>query len=70
MFQITVRDSKFGEALVLSARPQSGGYILGFRLDPQERLSSLLSELQALHKAYNEQPIFGLEVTWENEVLK
>lgn len=66
--QISMRDSKFGNALVLVVRPSSGGYILGFRADPQERLKDLLNELTALHQAYNERPIFGLEMNWDNEV--
>uniref|UniRef100_A0A915D7C6 BBSome complex member BBS5 PH domain-containing protein n=1 Tax=Ditylenchus dipsaci TaxID=166011 RepID=A0A915D7C6_9BILA len=33
-----VRDSRFGHALVLETSLQSGEYILGFRIDPEERL--------------------------------
>lgn len=50
-------------------RPTSGGYVLGFRADPRERLRPLLTELKALHQAYTEKPIFGIEVTWNNEVI-
>ncbi|CAB3233117.1 unnamed protein product [Arctia plantaginis] len=64
---ISVRDSKFGEALVFVVRPSSGGYVLGFRADPRERLRPLLTELQALHRAYTEKPIFGIELIWNNE---
>ncbi|CAG9793222.1 unnamed protein product [Diatraea saccharalis] len=65
---ISVRESKFGEALVFVVRPSSGGYVLGFRADPRERLRSLLTELQALHQAYTDKPIFGVEMNWSNEV--
>ncbi|KAL0818743.1 hypothetical protein ABMA28_008071 [Loxostege sticticalis] len=67
---VSIRDSKFGEALVFVVRPTSGGYVLGFRADPRERLRPLLTELQALHQAYTEKPIFGLEMTWGNEASK
>ncbi|XP_026332343.1 Bardet-Biedl syndrome 5 protein homolog [Hyposmocoma kahamanoa] len=67
---ISMRDSKFGEALVLVVRPTSGGYVLGFRADPQERLKHLHNELTALHQAYNEKPIFGVEMNWDNEFAK
>lgn len=49
-------------------RPSSGGYVLGFRADPVERLQPLLMELLALHQAYNERPIFGVEMCWSQEV--
>lgn len=68
--QIAIRDSKFGQALVFVVRQSSGGYVLGFRADPVERLRPLLMELQALHQAYSERPIFGVEMYWDNEVLK
>ncbi|KAL4708016.1 hypothetical protein ACJJTC_014536 [Scirpophaga incertulas] len=68
--KISIRDSKFGEALVFVVRPSSGGYVLGFRADPKDRLRPLLTELQALHQAYTEKPIFGVEMTWGNEPAK
>ncbi|CAH0678119.1 unnamed protein product [Spodoptera exigua] len=64
---INIKDSKFGEALVFQVRKTSGGYVLGFRADPRERLRPLLTELQALHQAYTEKPIFGIELNWNNE---
>ena len=38
MKSIRIRDSKFGAALVIETTPRSGGYVLGFRVDPQDRL--------------------------------
>ncbi|KAJ0172065.1 hypothetical protein K1T71_012038 [Dendrolimus kikuchii] len=64
---ITVRESKFGKALVFVIRQSSGGYVLGFKADPAERLPPLLTELKALHQAYTDKPIFGLEINWEQE---
>ncbi|KAG7309428.1 hypothetical protein JYU34_005397 [Plutella xylostella] len=67
---ISIRDSKFGEALVIVTRQSSGGYVLGFRADPPDRLRPLLQELTTLHQAYTEQPIFGVEMNWGNEPAK
>lgn len=39
MASIRVRESKFGPALVIETTSQSGGYILGFRVDPKEKLA-------------------------------
>lgn len=63
---VSIRDSKFGSALVIVIRPSSGGYVLGFRADPAERLRMLLQELVVLHKAYNDRPIFGVEFNWND----
>eukprot|EP00971_Amphidinium_carterae_P212549 4218056-Amphidinium_carterae.1 len=38
MKSINVRNSKFGQALVIETTASSGGYILGFRADPVEHL--------------------------------
>ncbi|VVC88199.1 unnamed protein product [Leptidea sinapis] len=65
--KITIRDSKFGDALVIVVRPTSGGYVLGFRADPHDRLHPLLEELQTLHQAYTDKPVFGVEIKWNNE---
>merc|ERR1712072_1674710 len=34
---VRVRESKFGRALVIETNQKAGGYILGFRLEPEER---------------------------------
>ncbi|KIH57080.1 hypothetical protein ANCDUO_12731 [Ancylostoma duodenale] len=39
---------------------QSGEYVLGFRIDPTERLQQVCKAIQALHKAANLRPIFGV----------
>ncbi|CAH2054098.1 unnamed protein product, partial [Iphiclides podalirius] len=64
---ITIRNSKFGDALVIVIHASCGGYVLGFRADPRERLQPLLAELQTLHQAYTEKPIFGVEMNWDTE---
>lgn len=47
---LKVRDSKFGYALVLETFSRSGGYILGFRIDPKEKLDEVYHELVNLHQ--------------------
>ncbi|XP_060603512.1 Bardet-Biedl syndrome 5 protein-like [Ruditapes philippinarum] len=61
MKTIKIRDSKFGLALVVESSAQSGGYVLGFRIDPVEKLQQVHKEIQSLHKVYSTCPVFGVE---------
>lgn len=61
MKTIKIRDSKFGLALVVESSSQSGGYVLGFRIDPTEKLQQVHKEIQSLHKVYSNCPVFGVE---------
>jgi Bardet-Biedl syndrome 5 protein len=63
---LRVRESKFGKVLVIETYTRAGGYILGFRIDPLDKLDSVLSELQNLHHTYSVSPIFGVEYTIES----
>lgn len=56
-----VRESKYGPALVIQTAETGGGYVLGFRIDPAERLNELFKELCSLHTIYGEQPNFGIQ---------
>lgn len=62
-----VRSSKFGPALVVETSVSSGGYILGFRVDPEERLRELFNELRSLHQVFSINPIFGVEYEIEEK---
>lgn len=64
---LKVRDSKFGYALVLETYARSGGYILGFRIDPKEKLDDVFKELLNLHQVYAMTPNFGVEFSVESE---
>ena len=57
---VKIRESKLGTALVVDVFPRSGGYILGFRIDPVERLQEIADEVHAMHQIYAATPIFGL----------
>lgn len=63
---LRVRESKFGKVLVIETYTRAGGYILGFRVDPIDKLDGVLSELQNLHQTYSNSPIFGVEFTVES----
>ncbi|XP_072179431.1 BBSome complex member BBS5-like [Diadema setosum] len=61
MRSVKIRDSKFGLALVVESSVQSGGYVLGFRIDPAEKLQEVVKEIQSLHRVYSSNPILGVE---------
>jgi len=64
---IKVRDSKFGHALVVETTARSGGYILGFRVDPYEKLSEVFKEIKTLHEVYSSTPNFGIKYSVEDK---
>ncbi|GMR42704.1 hypothetical protein PMAYCL1PPCAC_12899 [Pristionchus mayeri] len=57
-----VRDSKFGLALVINTTPTSGEYILGFRIDPEEKLKIASKSIASLAKAAALKPFFGISI--------
>lgn len=65
MKSINVRNSKFGQALVIETTTSSGGYILGFRADPVEHLEEVYTQILNLWKIFSSTPIFGVEYTIE-----
>lgn len=60
VFQIKIRDSKYGHALVIQTLETGGGYTLGFRVDPAVRLVDVYKELDSLFSVYSATPIFGV----------
>jgi len=60
---IRIRDSKFGPALVIDTSPRSGSYVLGFRVDPAEKLAVVHKEIKALYDTYFNNPVFGVSFT-------
>lgn len=65
-----MRSSKFGPAFVIEASPESpegGHFILGFRVDPVERLKELFQEVSNLHKIFSQNPIFGVDFEVEEQ---
>jgi len=58
---VKIRESKFGMALVIESSQISGGYILGFRIDPVNKLHEVQKEISSLHVLYSANPIFGIQ---------
>lgn len=48
---------------------QSGGYVLGFKIDPLEKLQESVKEINSLHKVYSANPIFGVDYEMEEKVI-
>ncbi|XP_050070441.1 Bardet-Biedl syndrome 5 protein homolog [Anopheles maculipalpis] len=57
---LRIRESKYGPALVIQTLETAGSYVLGFRIDPSERLGDVYKELLSLHSVYTERPVFGV----------
>lgn len=55
-----VRESKYGPALVVNTLDTAGGYVLGFRIDPPERLRQVYKEMTSFFAIYSATPIFGV----------
>jgi len=64
---IKVRESKFGKALVLETFARAGGYVLGFKIDPAEKLQGIFTELVHLHEVFATNPAFGVNFVVEDE---
>eukprot|EP00998_Keelungia_sp_KM082_P005655 NODE_1962_length_1172_cov_70.622967_g1945_i0.p1 GENE.NODE_1962_length_1172_cov_70.622967_g1945_i0~~NODE_1962_length_1172_cov_70.622967_g1945_i0.p1 ORF type:complete len:346 (+),score=68.16 NODE_1962_length_1172_cov_70.622967_g1945_i0:99-1136(+) len=64
---VRIRDSKFGPAFVIETTAQSGGYVLGFRIDPSDKLQDIFKEISSLHRLFSVNPIFGVEFTVEEK---
>ena len=64
---LRLRDSKFGRALVLETFAKAGGYILGFRVDPQDKINQVFQELQSFFQVYSAGPLFGVDFAVEAE---
>lgn len=70
MVNIRIRESKYGLALVIQTGQTAGNYVLGFRIDPQERLNEVYKELSSLHAVYSKNPILGVNYEMKASVSK
>ncbi|KAJ1478191.1 bardet-Biedl syndrome 5 protein, partial [Baffinella frigidus] len=64
---VRVRDSKFGPALVIGTSKRSGPYVLGFRVDPVEKLTVVMKEVESLFMTYSADPVYGVEFSVEKQ---
>ena len=67
---VKIRDSKFGVAMVVETLATCGGFVLGFRVDPVEKLKDIVQEIHSLHRVYTASPIFGVEYNVEEEEVR
>lgn len=67
MKSINVRNSKFGQALVIETTASSGGYILGFRAAPVEHLEEVYKQIFNLWTVFSQTPIFGVDFSIEKD---
>lgn len=65
---VRIRESKYGLALVIQTAATAGSYVLGFRIDPQERLHEVYKEISSLHSVFAETPIFGVNFNFDRSV--
>ncbi len=52
---------------MLETFAKAGGYILGFRVDPQERIAEVFQEIHSLYQVYSVGPVFGVDFSLEAE---
>eukprot|EP00891_Asterochloris_glomerata_P008878 jgi/Astpho2/8878/e_gw1.00129.36.1_t len=67
MTSVKLRESKFGQALVIETHVRSGGYILGFKIEPPERMQEVCTEINSLWKTFSAQPVLGVEFKTEQK---
>ncbi|CAL7932853.1 unnamed protein product [Xylocopa violacea] len=63
---ITIKNSKFGPTLVIASTESSGGYILGFQINPIQKLHIAYKEILTLSNIFKKFPIFGVDYTFEH----
>ncbi|KAA0167046.1 hypothetical protein FNF28_02969 [Cafeteria roenbergensis] len=64
--KVHVRASKFGQALVVETVPRAGGYVLGFKIEPDERREAACKEVSSLWKVFLADPVLGVKHTVED----
>lgn len=64
---VKVRDSKFGTALVIESSWRSGGYVLGFRIDPEDKVRTVAKEITKKIHLFMKSPVFGVQFSVESD---
>ncbi|KAI3383412.1 hypothetical protein SNEBB_002121 [Seison nebaliae] len=62
---IRIRQCKFGKALVIESFRRR--YVLGFRIDPIEKLTNICKEQTKLLEAFHTSPMFGIKVDFSGD---
>lgn len=55
--------------LVIETNGYSGGFTLGFRIDPKDRLRSVTKELSSIIHIHCQTPEFGVHFVTSDEVI-
>ena len=63
-----IRDSKFGAAMVMETSVDVGEFVLGFRVDPFDKLKEVVQEIHSLFQVYCASPEYGVEFIVEQQV--
>jgi len=66
VLDIVVKDTKYGKTMVVKTTKGSGGYTLGFRIDPPERAVKTVQRMCGLLSVYCVAPIFGVDFEQES----
>jgi len=61
--------TRFGRVLVVDTVSRSGGYVLGFRVDPPELLDHIVNEMISLKQIFSKKPYFGIETEFKNRQI-
>jgi len=62
---LRVKDSKFGVAIVVKTTKSQGGYVLGFRMDPPDRLQRTFEMINNLFELFVKNPNFGVRFSYD-----
>jgi Bardet-Biedl syndrome 5 protein len=47
---------------------KGGSYVLGFKIDPEEKLKETYKEINSLFQIYSNSPLFGVEFELDDKV--
>lgn len=59
--ELQKRELKFGKVMVLKTSQANKGYVLGFRIDPEERLMQVMRKIHRLREVALACPIYGID---------
>jgi len=58
--EVKLKSTQYGNALVLQTFSRTGGYLLGFRIDPLDFLKKTAKEIKCYWRVANQKPNFGI----------
>lgn len=66
LIAVRSQSTGFGLSLVLETSTYAGSFVLGFRVEPAERLGTLYQEIASLWKSWTAKPILGIRVSFND----